>query len=120
LYCCLLYHFRLILVLYINANTIGFAVQASKPRDRLQSKHGSNDKPVCTHCGKLGHERAKCYEIVEYPNGWVRGGRGGCGGGRNRRGRDRAYAHAVQEVNSHGINKQEPKPLILGLFDTQV
>ncbi|KAJ1418269.1 Zinc finger, CCHC-type superfamily [Sesbania bispinosa] len=27
-------------------------------------------KPKCDHCGKIGHEKAKCFEIVGYPPNW--------------------------------------------------
>ena len=44
------------------------------------------DKVSCTHCGKLGHEEASCFQLVEYPSGWnSREGRNGHGRGRNSR-----------------------------------
>ncbi|KAJ3708504.1 hypothetical protein LUZ61_012209 [Rhynchospora tenuis] len=74
-------------------DAVGFVVQASKPRER----------PVCSHCSKIGHEKAQCYELIGYPEGWGRGGRGGRGGrsgGRGGRGRGHAYATAVTSAGA--------------------
>ncbi|KAJ1404983.1 Gag-polypeptide of LTR copia-type [Sesbania bispinosa] len=27
-------------------------------------------RPKCDHCGKIGHEKAKCFELVGYPPNW--------------------------------------------------
>lgn len=34
---------------------------ANKPRGR------DGPKPKCDHCGKIGHVKAKCFELVGYP-----------------------------------------------------
>ncbi|KAJ1685788.1 hypothetical protein LUZ63_017178 [Rhynchospora breviuscula] len=91
-------------------DAVGFAVQVSKPRDGLQMDHnptksGSSARPVCSHCSKIGHEKAQCYELIGYPEGWGRGGRGSRGGrsgGRGGRGRGHAYANAVQGAGTSG------------------
>ena len=45
------------------------------------------DKVSCTHCGKIGHEEASCFELVEYPSSWnSQGGRNGHRRERNGRG----------------------------------
>ncbi|KAJ1688075.1 hypothetical protein LUZ63_019465 [Rhynchospora breviuscula] len=91
-------------------DAVGFAVQVSKSRDGLQMDHnptksGSRARPVCSHCSKIGHEKAQCYELIGYPEGWGRGGRGSHGGrsgGRGGRGRGHAYANAVQGAGASG------------------
>ncbi|KAJ1688334.1 hypothetical protein LUZ63_019724 [Rhynchospora breviuscula] len=91
-------------------DAVGFAVQVSKSRDGLQMDHnptksGSSARPVCSHCSKIGHEKAQCYELIGYPEGWGRGGRGSRGGrsgGRGGRGRGHAYANAVQGAGASG------------------
>ncbi|KAJ1703741.1 hypothetical protein LUZ63_003520 [Rhynchospora breviuscula] len=91
-------------------DAVGFAVQVSKPRDGLQMDHnptksGSSARPVCSHCSKIGHEKAQCYELIGYPEGWGRGGRGSRGGrsgGRGGRGRGHAYANAIQGAGASG------------------
>ncbi|XP_020229969.1 uncharacterized protein LOC109810814 [Cajanus cajan] len=27
-------------------------------------------RPKCDHCGKIGHEKARCFELVDYPQNW--------------------------------------------------
>lgn len=36
------------------------------------NKHKTKDgaRPKCDHCGKIGHEKSKCFEIVGYPPHW--------------------------------------------------
>jgi len=59
------------------------------------------------HCGKLGHEAANCFEIVDYPSsrntrdrrssqgrGW-----GGKEGGRSNRGRGQGGYHGKELIN---------------------
>jgi hypothetical protein len=81
---------------------------------------------VCTHCGKIGHEISRCFEIIGYPEGWARGGRGMCcgrGGGRSK-GRGRASAHAVRGNNScaepQGFTGDVSQQKILGLTEVQM
>lgn len=28
------------------------------------------NRPKCTHCNKLGHEKSQCFELVGYPSNW--------------------------------------------------
>ncbi|KAJ1695814.1 hypothetical protein LUZ63_012512 [Rhynchospora breviuscula] len=78
---------------------VGFAMRLNK-QEINQQKERSGEKSMCTHCGKLGHEVSRCFEIIGYPENWGRGGRGvrGRGGGRGK-GRGRVFAHAVQGNN---------------------
>ncbi|KAJ4755428.1 Retroelement pol polyprotein-like [Rhynchospora pubera] len=85
---------------------VSFAVQASKPRD-MSNRAIMNERPMCTHCGKTGHEVTQCFEIVGFPEGWGRGGRGNGHGGRNGgrgRGRGHASAHAVVGAVNNSVN----------------
>ncbi|KAJ4812579.1 Retroelement pol polyprotein-like [Rhynchospora pubera] len=85
---------------------VSFAVQASKPRD-MSNRAVMNEWPMCTHCGKTGHEVTQCFEIVGFPEGWGRGGRGNGRGGRNGgrgRGRGHASAHAVVGAVNSSVN----------------
>lgn len=34
-----------------------------------QNRQGVN-RPKCSHCKKLGHERHQCYELMGYPTNW--------------------------------------------------
>jgi gag-polypeptide of LTR copia-type/Retrotransposon gag protein len=104
-------------------DAVGFAVQASKPRDGLQmdhqtSKPGSGDRPVCSHCNKVGHEKTRCFELIGYPEGWgrgARGSRGGRSGGRGGRGRGQANANVVQGAGTS--SEKESRVSIPGLSD---
>lgn len=35
-----------------------------------RQKNRDGVKPRCDHCGKIGHVKAKCFEIVGYPPNW--------------------------------------------------
>ncbi|KAJ4768963.1 Retroelement pol polyprotein-like [Rhynchospora pubera] len=102
---------------------VGFSVRINKP-EVTQQKGGSNEKVVCTHCSKPGHDVTRCFEIIGYPEGWGRGGRGVCGGrGGRSRGRGRAYAHAVHGNNvteSQGFASDVSQQKIPGLNEVQM
>ncbi|KAJ3699854.1 hypothetical protein LUZ61_003559 [Rhynchospora tenuis] len=105
------------------SEAVGFAVRINKPEVN-QQKGGTNEKVVCTHCSKPGHDISRCFEIIGYPEGWVRGGRGvrGRGGGRSR-GRGRISAHAVQGNNgseSQGFAGDVSQQKIPGLNEVQM
>ncbi|KAK4270129.1 hypothetical protein QN277_023208 [Acacia crassicarpa] len=41
-------------------------ISTSKPR-----KDGPTNKTlICSHCGDSGHSKARCYEIIGYPEWW--------------------------------------------------
>ncbi|KAJ4769803.1 Retroelement pol polyprotein-like [Rhynchospora pubera] len=110
----------------VRSDAVSFAVQLHK-RDADQHKGAYAEKLTCTNCGKPGHDITRCYEIIGYPAGWVRGGRGTRGGGRSGargRGRGRASAHAVQghhgNVETTPGNGEENQPQIPGLSDVQL
>jgi hypothetical protein len=107
------------------SEAVGFAMRLNKPETNLQ-RGGSGEKLVCTHCGKIGHEISRCFEIIGYPEGWARGGRGkyqGRGGGRSK-GRGRASAHAMQGNNScaepQGFTGDVSQQKIPGLTEVQM
>lgn len=52
-----------------------------------RSIRGSNgdDVRVCVHCGRKGHEKEKCFELIGWPK-WYTSARGGRGGRTGRRG----------------------------------
>ncbi|KAJ4769381.1 hypothetical protein LUZ62_053638 [Rhynchospora pubera] len=106
-------------------DAIGFSVHVQKG-DHDQSKGGYIKKPSCTNCGKTGHDITRCYEIIGYPAGWVRGGRGTRGGrsGGRGRGRGRASAHAVHTHTGAvdtGVGTGEVnQPNIPGLSESQL
>lgn len=35
-----------------------------------KQKWRDGQKPKCDHCGKIGHTKAKCFEIIRYPADW--------------------------------------------------
>ncbi|CAL1377567.1 unnamed protein product [Linum trigynum] len=49
-----------------NSEAAAFASQ-SEGTDRGGPRN-SEGKPICTHCGKIGHFRATCYDLVGWPN----------------------------------------------------
>ncbi|KAL5557692.1 hypothetical protein UlMin_033903 [Ulmus minor] len=49
-----------------SSNSAAFGVAASN----YNSYKGKRDKPLCTHCGFLGHTIDKCYKIHGYPLGF--------------------------------------------------
>ncbi|KAL2893316.1 Hemoglobin subunit beta [Bienertia sinuspersici] len=58
---------------------VGFAGQASGKHVRL----ANDTSRICSHCGRCGHEKDKCFELVGWPEsgrGSGRGARGGRGG----------------------------------------
>ncbi|KAJ4818592.1 Retroelement pol polyprotein-like [Rhynchospora pubera] len=75
----------------------GRGVGATAPR--------SGERAVCSHCSKVGHEKAPCYELIGYPEGWGRarlGSREGRSGGRGGRDPVHAYANAVYGAGAFG------------------
>ncbi|KAL2924154.1 Antiviral helicase SKI2, partial [Bienertia sinuspersici] len=79
---------------------------------------GSGDSRLCSHCGRKGHEKEKCFELIGWLE-WVgtagrggrsggrsssRGGRaGGRGGGHGRGG----FAAAVDSSRQVGVSNSE-------------
>ena len=99
---------------------------------RANGEQQPGERPACGHCGKTGHDKSTCYELIGYPPGWnTRGergsrgrGRGGHGGGRFNLGRDKgatsgsgsrresSYAAQVQgEHSMHATSTQESEVL---------
>ncbi|KAL2903966.1 RNA-binding protein lark, partial [Bienertia sinuspersici] len=99
------------------SDTVGFSVQGAS-QSRTQGAGGSGDSRLCSHCGRKGHEKEKCFELIGWPE-WVgtagrggrsggrsssRGGRaGGHGGGRGRGG----FAAAVDSSRQVGVSNSE-------------
>ncbi|KAJ3684390.1 hypothetical protein LUZ61_013554 [Rhynchospora tenuis] len=99
---------------------VGFAIQVNRS-EMNQQKGGAGERPMCTHCNKPGHDVTRCFEIIGYPEGWVRGGRGarGRGGGRGR-GRGRVSAHAVHATAIESTASDATVPKLPGLSDVQM
>ncbi|KAL2498215.1 Retrotran gag 3 domain-containing protein [Abeliophyllum distichum] len=49
-----------------NSNTIAFGISASN----YNTHKGKQIKPICTHCGKLGHTTNNCYKLHGFPPGY--------------------------------------------------
>ncbi|XP_056866791.1 uncharacterized protein LOC130512633 [Raphanus sativus] len=78
------------------------AVMAAMARDRRSI--------VCSHCGRTGHEKKECWQLVGFPE-WFneRGGRGGRGRGRGRG--NNLKGNAVQAATaSAGSNQSSGVP----------
>lgn len=87
----------------------GFATRSVPPKFS-QGNNRNIDRSLCSHCGRTGHEKDFCWEMVGYPDWWTeRGNRGGgCGFGRGGRGsnsgaagRGRAYATVAHATSPH-------------------
>ncbi|KAK4433316.1 hypothetical protein Salat_1093900 [Sesamum alatum] len=50
-------------------DAVSFVVSATshKPVVTTFSRH---EKPVCSNCGKVGHEPASCFKLIGYPDWW--------------------------------------------------
>ncbi|KAL2938513.1 Retrovirus-related Pol polyprotein from transposon RE1, partial [Bienertia sinuspersici] len=57
---------------------VGFATEGTAP----SRSNGGSDIRVCSHCGRTGHEKEKCFELIGLPEWASTGGRSGRGGGR--------------------------------------
>lgn len=72
------------------------------------------NRPRCTYCQKLGHERSQCFEIVRYPPNWQsrrpnRGSQEGFRlGGRNSEGAMRDGGDARQSGKRHRESRWHP------------
>ncbi|XP_010485132.1 PREDICTED: uncharacterized protein LOC104763464 [Camelina sativa] len=75
-----------------------------------QINNRNRERSFCSHCGRSGHEKDYCWELIGYPEWWnERSGRGeGCGLGRGGRsssfqaaGRGRGYATVTHATSPH-------------------
>ena len=84
---------------------------------------------VCSHCGRTGHEKKECWQIIGFPDWWTErnqgGDRNGCGRGSRGRGRGQARSNAMQAHASSGqalaaeqwasltalLERQKPNPI---------
>ena len=69
-----------------HTNAVGFVAKKEQSELTGQSRH----IPNCAHCGRRGHDKANCWQLVGFPDWWEetpptrgdsRGGRGGRGRG---------------------------------------
>jgi hypothetical protein len=67
------------------------------PPNRYPNRNGGdrNGRPAnkCDHCGKFGHSKRTCYELVGYPQGWDKS--------RNSRINNRASVAEIQDEPDH-------------------
>ena len=64
---------------------------------------------ICSHCGRTGHEKKECWQIIGFPDWWTERNQGGDRTGRGRggsrgRGRGQAQSNAMQAQVSGGTN----------------
>lgn len=45
-------------------------MEAAALKVTISDKGRQGNKPRCTHCQKLGHEKHQCFELVGYPPNW--------------------------------------------------
>ncbi|XP_058745142.1 uncharacterized protein LOC131617890 [Vicia villosa] len=50
-----------------NTEALAYAVNDSHG---TKSKIGKKDRPICSHCGILGHIKDKCFKLHGYPPGY--------------------------------------------------
>jgi len=52
----------------------GTTLKAAGTTNRSNWGHSqarNTNRPNCSHCKKLGHEKEQCFELVRYPSNWV-------------------------------------------------
>ncbi|CAA7023526.1 unnamed protein product [Microthlaspi erraticum] len=97
--------------------------QNQSPDSRLELSSSSirNRSALCSHCGRTGHEKKDCWQIVGFPDWWNerntnssgcggRGGRGGRGAGINNGGRGCGQANAAHATSSNASSFPEFTP----------
>ncbi|MCI32949.1 receptor-like serine/threonine kinase, partial [Trifolium medium] len=53
-----------------NSETLAYAISDS---NGSKSKNGKKDRPLCSHCGVIGHVTDKCFKLHGYPPGYKKG-----------------------------------------------
>ncbi|KNA19679.1 hypothetical protein SOVF_059310 [Spinacia oleracea] len=94
------------------SDVVGFAANGAA-HTRSSRSVGSVEGRVCSHYGRAGHEKDKCFELVGFPE-WCaggsrggRGGRSGRGGSGSRGGRSGGRSFASNVGSSKGQGVQE-------------
>lgn len=114
----------------VSQEAVGFAARrdTEENTDRRDSRDGrdaaraeSNSSSYenrardrgCSNCGKTGHEKSTCWQLIGYPE-WMNekcGGRGsGRGRGSSRRGGGRSSANTAHATSSHGSSNNDLTP----------
>lgn len=78
---------------------VGFSASAEQIQSVVTPSANTRSSAVCSHCGRSGHEKKECWQLVGFPDWWLeknqdRGNRGnqtsrGRGGSSGNRGRGR-------------------------------
>ncbi|KAF7812227.1 retrovirus-related Pol polyprotein from transposon TNT 1-94 [Senna tora] len=74
-----------------------------------RTRDGRDQKVVCTHCKKAGHESSNCFALIGYPEWWGDRSPGDSKSGgtsRTKGGKNGARAHAVQTRPTRGSSKE--------------
>ena len=89
------------------------SVLAARPENNGSGYGNRARDRLCSNCGKTGHEKSNCWQIIGYPE-WMneRRGRGsGRGrGGPNNRGGGRGSAHTAHATSSYGTSGSDMTP----------
>ena len=51
-------------------NSVAYAVKHDATKFDVESKPGKKDRPLCAHCGILGHTKDRCYWLHGFPHGY--------------------------------------------------
>ncbi|XP_013617421.1 PREDICTED: uncharacterized protein LOC106323923 [Brassica oleracea var. oleracea] len=85
---------------------VGFVAKTELGVDVPSAERNRGGGVVCSHCGRSGHEKKDCWQIIGFPEWWTERNREGDRGGRGRsrgRGRDQqARSHATQASGNSG------------------
>ena len=93
-------------------DAVGFSAQgeggAGGTSGAIAAVARSRGGPVtCSHCGRTGHDKKDCWQLVGFPDWWTKRNHGGDRGGRNRgRGRGRSQqprSNVAQAASGSGV-----------------